>query len=101
MNDVSGQIKMSPAELAHKAKQYGESSYQIQEILGRLKALQGELSEQWQGQAFASFDQQFGDLEPKVQSFAQLMMDIQDQLTKTAEAMQEQDQALSQNFGFR
>lgn len=98
---MSGQIKMSPAELAHKAKQYGNSSQQIQDILRELRRLQGELSEQWEGQAFASFDQQFMDLEPKVQNFAQLMMEIQEQLTKTASAMQDQDQALSQNFGFR
>src|SRR5690625_2281914 len=98
---MSGQIKMSPAELAHKAKQYGESSYQIQEILGKLEALQGDLSLQWEGQAFRSFDDQFEDLKPKVQDFTRLMMEIQEQLTKTAEAMQEQDQALSQNFGFR
>jgi len=98
---MSGQIKMSPAELAHKAKQYGESSNQIQEILGRLETLQGELSEQWHGQAFRSFDGQFTELKPKVQNFAQLMMEIQEQLTKTADAMQEQDQALSQNFGLR
>lgn|SRR5690625_3087888 len=98
---MSGQIKMSPAELSHKAKQYGESSHQIREILGRLETLQGELSLQWEGQAFRSFDDQFTELKPKVENFAQLMMEIQEQLTKTAEAMQEQDQALSQNFGFR
>lgn len=98
---MSGQIKMSPAELTLKARQYGESSTQIHEILGKLQALQGELSQQWEGQAFRSFDTQFEELKPKVQNFAQLMMEIQEQLTKTADAMQEQDQALSQNFGFR
>jgi len=98
---MSGQIKMSPAELASKAREYGNSSDQINQILSRLQTLQGELREQWEGQAFRSFDEQFNDLTPKVQNFAQLMMDIQTQLQKTAEAMQEQDQALSQNFGFR
>ena|SRR5690625_963876 len=98
---MSGQIKMSPAELASKAKEYGSSSDQINQILSRLQTLQGELREQWEGQAFRSFDEQFNDLQPKVQNFAELMMEIQTQLTKTAEAMQEQDQALSQNFGFR
>ncbi len=98
---MSGQIKMSPAELTLKARQYGDSSTQIMDILGKLESLQGELSQQWEGQAFRSFDTQFEELRPKVQNFAQLMMEIQEQLTKTADAMQEQDQALSQNFGFR
>ncbi len=98
---MSGQIKMSPAELTHKAKEYGNSANQINEILSRLESLQGELSEQWHGQAFQSFDNQFTELKPKVQNFSNLMMEIQEQLTKTANAMSEQDQALSQNFGFR
>lgn len=98
---MSGQIKMSPAELTQKAREYGSSSDQINQILSRLQTLQGELRDQWEGQAFRSFDEQFTDLQPKVQNFAELMMEIQTQLTKTAEAMQEQDQALSQNFGFR
>lgn len=98
---MSGQIKMSPAELAQKAREYGNSSDQINQILSRLQTLQGELREQWEGQAFRSFDEQFNDLQPKVQNFAQLMMEIQEQLVKTAEAMEQQDQALSQNFGFR
>lgn len=98
---MSGQIKMSPAELSHKAREYGNSHDQINEIISRLETLQGELREQWEGQAFRSFDDQFTDLKPKVQNFANLMMEIQEQLTKTADAMADQDQALSQNFGLR
>lgn len=96
-----GQIKMSPAELTEKARVYGNSGEQINEILGTLETLQSQISEQWQGQAFQSFDNQFTELRPKVQNFSALMMEIQEQLTKTANAMSEQDQALSQNFGFR
>ena len=96
-----GQIKMSPAELTEKARVYGNSGEQINEILGTLESLQSQLSEQWQGQAFQSFDNQFTELRPKVQNFSALMIEIQEQLTKTANAMSEQDQALSQNFGFR
>lgn len=98
---MSGQIKMSPAELASKAREYGNSHDQIRDVLSRLELLQGDLRQQWEGKAFDSFDMQFNELKPKVENFAQLMMEIQQQLTKTAEAMAEQDQALSQNFGFR
>ncbi len=98
---MSGQIKMTPAELTQKAGQYGQSAETIRDVLGRLESLQRELEQQWQGQAFQSFNTQFEDLRPKVTNFAQLMDDIKDQLTKTADAMEQQDQALSQNFGFR
>lgn len=98
---MSGQIKMSPAELTHRAKEYGNSHDQIRDMLSRLGNLQNELREQWEGQAFRSFDEQFQELSPKVENFATLMMEIQQQLEKTAEAMADQDQALAQNFGFR
>lgn len=98
---MAGQIKMSPAELSSRAREYGNSHDQIMDVIGKLTVLQNDLREQWQGKAFESFDVQFNDLKPKVENFAQLMAEIQQQLTTTADAMAEQDQALSQNFGFR
>ncbi|MBO1002406.1 WXG100 family type VII secretion target [Pseudogracilibacillus auburnensis] len=98
---MSGQIKMSPAELTHKARGYGESHDIIKEVLAKLEHLQEDLRAQWEGKAFESFDNQFRELKPKVENFAVLMQEINEQLNKTADAMAEQDQALSQNFGFR
>ncbi len=46
------------------------------------------------------FDDQFEQLKPKVTEFANLMDQINDQLEKTANAVEEHDQQLSQNFGF-
>lgn len=96
---MAGQIRMSPEELKVKAKRYGDGSQKIQDVLQDLKRLQNELREQWEGRAFEGFDRQFTELEPKVTSFAQLLEDIQTQLTKTAEAVAAHDQELSQNFG--
>lgn len=96
---ASGQIRMSPAELQAKSKRYGTSADRIQDVLGDLRNLQSDLRGEWEGRAFERFDEQFTDLEPKVERFAQLMLEIQDQLAKTAEAMSDQDEALSRNFG--
>ncbi|MFC4620316.1 WXG100 family type VII secretion target [Camelliibacillus cellulosilyticus] len=98
---MSGQIRMTPEELKAKAKTYGDSGSQIEDILSKLTTLQSQLRAEWEGRAFEGFDNQFNELRPKVQNFAQLMHDIQAQLTKTAEAVAEQDQLLSQNFGLR
>ncbi len=98
---MSGQIKMSPAELQLRAKDYGSGAGEIDGVLTKLESLQRDLEAQWEGQAFRSFDQQFTELRPKVQNFVTLLQEIQQQLEKTANAMEEQDQALSQNFGLR
>ena len=56
---------------------------------------------EWEGAAFQGFDQQFLELKPKVENFADLMQQINTQLDKTAQAMQQNDQDLSKNFGLQ
>ncbi|MFD1850872.1 WXG100 family type VII secretion target [Oceanobacillus bengalensis] len=98
---MAGQIRMSPDQLQARAKKYGESSQRIDEILRDLSNLQEDLRGEWEGRAFERFDDQFRQLSPKVKDFSQLMLEIELQLTKTAEAVAQQDEALSQNFGLR
>ncbi|MDE5415219.1 WXG100 family type VII secretion target [Alkalihalobacterium chitinilyticum] len=98
---MAGQIRMTPDQLQAKAKRYGQSAQQIDQILRDLTNLQEELRGEWEGRAFERFDDQFRELSPRVQDFSRLMQDIETQLTKTAEAVAQQDQALSQNFGLR
>lgn len=98
---MAGQIRMTPDQLQAKAKRYGQASQRIDEILKDLSNLQEELRGEWEGRAFQRFDDQFIELRPKVQDFSRLMMDIETQLTKTAEAVAQQDEVLSQNFGLR
>ncbi|MBC1522400.1 WXG100 family type VII secretion target [Listeria aquatica] len=97
---MSGQIRMTPAELRDRAKTYGTSARDIEQMLQRLSQTQEQLRSEWEGQAFARFDDQFNQLKPKVTEFANLMDQIEQQLQKTATAVEEQDQQLSQNFGF-
>lgn len=99
MNKMAGQIKMSPDELHSKSQRYGEGADQINDVLSKLQSLQDELRGEWEGRAFERFDEQFQQLRPKVNDFEELMREIQTQLQKTAQAVQEQDEALSQNFG--
>ncbi|MFA8439387.1 WXG100 family type VII secretion target [Pueribacillus sp. YX66] len=96
---MAGQIRMSPEELKAKATRYGQSARQIEEILQNLTNLQEELRSEWEGRAFNRFDDQFNQLKPRVQDFAQLMEEINMQLTKTADAVAQHDEALSRNFG--
>lgn len=98
---MAGQIKMTPDQLRSRAKRYGQGSQQISQVLGDLTNLQNELRSEWEGRAFERFDDQFRDLSKRTEAFAELLQEIQLQLEKTADAVQQQDEALSQNFGLR
>ncbi|MGG2063808.1 MULTISPECIES: WXG100 family type VII secretion target [unclassified Bacillus (in: firmicutes)] len=98
---MAGQIRMSPDELKSKAQLYGRSSEEINGILRKLESLQNQLKSEWEGRAFEGFDRQFNELSPKVRNFAQLLQDINTQLSKTADAVAEHDAQLSQNFGLK
>lgn len=101
MDILAGQIRMTPEELKTKAQRYGQAGLQIEQILRDLTNLQNELRAEWEGRAFQGFDDQFNQLKPKVQNFAQLMHDINTQLNRTAEAVAQHDEQLSRNFGLQ
>ena len=96
---IMSQIKVSPETLQSRAREYGKASNDITTILNNLQRLQDTLRGEWEGAAFQGFENQFNELKPKVQNFAELMQQINTQLDKTAQAMQQNDQALSRNFG--
>ncbi|MBU9723479.1 MULTISPECIES: WXG100 family type VII secretion target [Bacillaceae] len=98
---MAGQIRMTPDQLQAKAKRYGQGSQQVDQVLRELSNLQEELRGEWEGRAFQRFDDQFRELSPKIQDFSRLLQEIEMQLVKTAEAVAQQDEALSQNFGLR
>lgn len=96
---IMSQIRVSPETLQSRAREYGKASNDIAAILSNLQRLQDTLSSEWEGAAFQGFNNQFLELKPKVQKFAELMQQINTQLDKTAQAMQQNDQELSRNFG--
>lgn len=98
---MSGQIRISPETLQSRAREYGKASDDITMILKNLQRLQDTLRTEWEGAAFQGFDDQFIQLKPKVQNFAELMRKINTQLEKTAQAMQQNDKDLSRNFGLQ
>jgi WXG100 family type VII secretion target len=88
---MAGTIKLTPEELRTSAVKYTEGSRGIDEILNSLTSEQAVISENWEGDAFQSFDEQFTELSPKIQEFAELLEDINEQLKKVAEIIEQTD----------
>ena len=89
------QIKLSPEELRTSASKYTNGSEEVTAVLTTLRSEQETIRANWEGNAFDSFDQQFNELAPKIEDFAQLLQDINAQLNNVATTLEETDQALA------
>jgi len=93
-------IRMTPDTLREQSNTYGVSANQIDEILATLTRLQGEIGDAWDGTAWDKFDEQFNDLKPKVESFSELLNDIDKQLKEVARVVEETDAEIASKLGF-
>ena len=88
-------IKLTPEELRASAQCYTEGSESVDQVLTSLTREQAVISENWDGSAFDSFEQQFNELSPKIKEFAQLLQDINAQLIKVADIVEQTDQDIA------
>ena len=57
--------------------------------------LMNNIDANWDGSAFDSFEAQFNELSPKIKQFAQLLEDINAQLIKVADIVEQTDQDIA------
>ncbi|HGD1403416.1 TPA: WXG100 family type VII secretion target [Streptococcus agalactiae] len=85
------QIKLTPEELRSSAQKYTAGSQQVTEVLNLITQEQAVIDENWDGSTFDSFEAQFNELSPKITEFAQLLEDINQQLLKVADIIEQTD----------
>lgn len=84
-------IKLTPEELRASAVRYTEGSENIDAILDSLTREQATINDNWDGAAFDSFEAQFEALKPKIIEFSGLLRDINIQLNKVADIIEQTD----------
>ena len=89
------QIKLTPEELRTSANRYTEGSENVTQVLTTLTNEQAIIADNWDGSAFDSFEAQFNELSPKIKQFAQLLEDINGQLIKVADIVEQTDQDIA------
>ena len=82
------QIKLTPEDLRASAQRYAQGSQEIDQILTTLTHEQQVIDANWDGSAFDSFEAQF-------KQFAQLLEDINAQLIKVADIVEQTDQDIA------
>jgi WXG100 family type VII secretion target len=96
---MANTIKLTPDELRTSAAKYGQFNQDVQTLISSASTEQENIRSNWEGNAFEKFDQQFNDLKPKMQDFAQLMEDIQSQLNKVADIIEQTDSDIASQIG--
>ena len=89
------QIKLTPEELRTSANRYTEGSENVTQVLTTLTNEQAIIADNWDGSAFDSFEAQFNELSPKIKEFATLLQDINAQLVKVADIVEQTDQDIA------
>ena len=92
---VMARIKLTPEELRASAQRYTDGAENVNQVLSSLTNEQAIISENWEGSAFQSFEEQFNELSPKIKEFAQLLQDINAQLVKVADIVEQTDQDIA------
>lgn len=88
---MANTIKLTPEDLRASATKYEGFNQDVLDLIRNASQEQDNIRSNWEGNAFEKFDQQFEDLKPKMQDFAQLMDDINNQLKKVADIIENTD----------
>lgn len=95
------QIRISPDAMRGRAGEYATHQASLDELRTTLDSLLATLQEEWEGQATASFVQQWTDIKPSFENCSQLLADINAQLNSTAGAMESLDSQISGQMGIQ
>ena len=95
-----GQISVTPEELKQQAQVYIRSKEQIEQAIQQVNQMNSTISEEWKGQAFQAYLEQYNELYQNVKKFEDLLESINQQLNKYADTVAERDAQDAQNFGF-
>jgi WXG100 family type VII secretion target len=82
-------------EIRAVATQYGKYSAEISQLISSLKTSQGQLNSNWEGRGFDEFQMRFEELVPNVESFRDLLEEINQFLNSSANLLEEADQQIA------
>ena len=94
------QISVTPEELKQQSQVYIRSKEQIEQAIQQVNQMNSTIAEEWKGQAFQAYLEQYNELYKNVTKFEELLESINQQLNKYADTVAERDVQDAQSFGF-
>lgn len=96
---MAGAISVTPEQLKSQAKVYTQSQQQIQDAIRKVNSMNQQIAQEWKGQAFKSYLEQYNQLEGNVKKMEELLISINNQLNKYADTVAQRDQQDASSFG--
>ena len=93
-------ISVTPDQLRDQSRVYLEARDMVAEAKAKVDNMNNQIAEQWRGQAFSAYLQQFEQLAGYVREFNELLVNINGQLNNYANTIEERDQQDAAAFGF-
>ena len=94
-----GAISVTPEQLRASAKVYIQASQEIQQQMRRVQNENNTIANEWRGQAFQAYLQQFEQLKGNVDQMTQLLEQIDHQLETYANTVEQRDNEDRNAFG--
>jgi WXG100 family type VII secretion target len=94
------QISVTPEELKSQAQVYVQAKEEIESSIQKVNTMNSTIAEEWKGQAFQAYLEQYEQLYQNVIQFENLLESINQQLNKYADTVAERDAQDAQSFGF-
>jgi len=94
------QISVTPEELKSQAQVYIQAKDEIEQSIQKVNSMNSTIAEEWKGQAFQAYLEQYEQLHQSVVQFENLLESINQQLNKYADTVAERDAQDAQSFGF-
>lgn len=94
-----GAISVTPEQLRASAKVYIQASQEIQQQMRRVQNENNTMANEWRGQAFQAYLQQFEQLKGNVDQMTQLLEQIDHQLETYANTVEQRDNEDRNAFG--
>lgn len=93
-------ISVTPEELKQQAQVYIRSKEEIEQAIQKVNNMNNTIAEEWKGQAFQAYLEQYNAIYQDVKKFEDLLESINQQLNKYADTVAERDIQDAQSFGF-
>ncbi len=97
---MAGVISVTPEQLKQQAQVYLRAKEGIEQQLQAVNRMNNTIAQEWKGQAFQSYLEQYNQLSQQVKKFEELLANINKQLNQYAQTVAERDAQDAKSFGF-
>lgn len=95
----NGSISVTPEQLISSSNVYTQGAQQIADAIQKVNNENSNMANEWSGQAFQAYLEQYAQLKTNVDQMTELLNQISQQLKQYAQTVQERDAQDSHAFG--